>query len=136
MHQHAGFLTKRLSWCHTRLCSITIVRFNDCDGDEEDDEEDDDDVVDDDDDDDDDDKDDDDDDEYDDGDNDDNKVWWCSSGWGCYNNDIEGLFLLSALSRKRRHADHSEVWIGSFYFFFFRFVAGTDNMKKKAYHNV
>ena len=34
---------------------------------------------------------------------------WCSSGWGCYNYDIEALFLLSALSRKRRHADHSEV---------------------------
>ena len=74
LHQHAGFLTKRLWWCHTRLYSITIVRFNDCDGNEEDDEEDDDD-------------DDDDDDDGDDDDDDDgnNKVWWCSSGWGCYN---------------------------------------------------
>ena len=69
--------------------------MNDCDGDEEDAEEEDDDVVDDDDD--------------DDVDDDDNKVWWCSSCWGCYNYDIEALFLLSALSRKRRHADHSEV---------------------------
>ena len=61
---------------------------------------------------------DDNDDDDDDDDDDDNKVWWCSSGWGCYNNDIDALFLLSALSRKRRHADHSEVWIDSFYFFF------------------
>ena len=42
-------------------------------------------------------------------DDDDNKAWWCISGWSCYNHDTDALFLLSALSRKRRHADHSEV---------------------------
>ena len=45
----------------------------------------------------------------DDDDDDDNKALWCSSGWSCYNYDIDALLLLSALSRKRRHADHSEV---------------------------
>ena len=34
LHQYKVFLTKTLSRCHTRLYSITIVRFNDCDGDE------------------------------------------------------------------------------------------------------